>query len=76
MHARSTLILAAVVAAVAGAVVFVIVSQAGANGAEHGNFENRFQPVMPARSVAEVDRARQAGIGSIRELRPVEIARQ
>lgn len=78
MQARSYLILAAVVfaAAAAGVVVVIQAHQVGNGRPGHGDFSTRFQPTIPAPSVAQLDRQRQAGIGSIRELRPVDLTRQ
>jgi len=67
-----TYVLAAGVVAVISAIVLVMVGgrEPPAPKVEHGNFSERFQPVPPQ---ASKDAERLAGIGSIRDLRPVQL---
>ena len=41
----------------------------------HGNFERRFQPQIESLGITPADRDRVAAIGSVRDLRPVELAK-
>lgn len=77
MQARSILILAALLAAVAG--VALLLLQSGAMRADrpaHNSVRERFQPAMPAATGGPFGRHPQAGIGSGKDPRPLVIAHQ
>ena len=68
MKSRLLVVAVAVLAAVAS-VLFVLADRSASPVVEHGDFSTRFQPSTPSGST---DRERLAGVGSIKELRPVE----
>lgn len=77
MQARSILIVAALLAAVAGVALFVV--QTGpmrADRSADSSVRGRFQPAMPAPSRAPLGRDQPAGIGSVKDLRPLVVAHQ
>ena len=63
-------VLAAAVLAVVAFVLLVLAGRTASPVAEHGDFSSRFQPSAPSVST---DRERLAGVGSIKDLRPVAI---
>lgn len=71
MSTRIYLFSAAIVVAVVSVSVVVIDHDSKPAAVQHGNFSERFQPVPPASSTK--DRERLASIGSIRDLRPVDL---
>lgn len=77
MQARSILVVAALLAGVAGVALFVV--QTGPMRADrpaHSSVRGRFQPVLPAPSGAPLGRDQPAGIGSVNDLRPWVVAHQ
>jgi len=69
MKSRLFVLVVAVLAVVA-CVLFVLAGQSALPAPEQGDFSSRFQPSAPSVSA---DRQRLAGVGSIENLRPVEI---
>ena len=63
-------VLAVVALAVVAFVLFVLARRSASPAAEHGDFPSRFQPSGPS---VPTDRERLAGVGSIKDLRPVDI---
>jgi len=69
MNSRLFALAVAVLAGVAFA-LFVLAERSASPAVEHGDFSTRFQPSAPNLST---DRERLAGVGSIKDLRPVDI---
>jgi hypothetical protein len=76
MQARSYIVIVLVLVVLASAGAGVFSQRVDAPAAAHGDFATRFQPAPVQVSKLEENRQRQAGIGSIKELRPVEIPRK
>jgi len=64
------LVLALAVLALVASVLFVLAGRSVSPALEHGDFSGRFQP---SASSVSTDRERLAGVGSIKELQPVEV---
>ena len=62
-------ILAIALLAVVAFVLFVLTERSASPAVDHGDFSTRFQPSPPSVST---DRERLAGLGSIKDLRPVD----
>lgn len=78
MHAHRRISTAALLIAVLTAAVWFVLPWIRQPAPAHGEFARRFQPaaLLPAPSAAKVDQERRASIGSVKKLRPVQIARQ
>jgi hypothetical protein len=76
MNAHRYILITFAVLALAALVSLVVIHHPSADD-DLGHFESRFQPTMPSAgvkvSVLDREHERQAGLGSIETLRPVEI---
>ena len=78
MRARNAITIAALLFALLTTAVWFVVPKVSPPARTHGEFASRFQPdaSLAAHSAVKVDQERRASIGSVKQLRPVEIARE
>ena len=64
---------AALAMAIGGAAVLMFERAPDDAPSMHGNFERRFQPRIEGLGITPADRDRVAAIGSVKDLRPLEL---
>jgi hypothetical protein len=70
MKLRLLVVIVTVMLATFACGIEILADRAPSHRADHGTFSTRLQPTPP------IDSARVAGLGSIKELRPVETTRR
>lgn len=78
MQARSYIVIALILVVLASAGAVIVSQRVNALAAGHGDFGTRFQPVPQPETLrlSRLEQERQAGIGSVKRLRPVEVPRE
>lgn len=80
MQTRSYIVIALILVVLASAGAVFVSQGPNDRAPAHGDFAHRFQPVPAAEPVRlsrlDQERQRQAGIGSVKHLQPVAIARE